>query len=293
MSSTQLSDEKLIAYLRDASSAGDAAAAKRALAILVYGYARDVERRMALRLPRYAVEDAAEDALVRAIAAAFDGTSVGEFRSGLARSSTAPPPTGFASVGVDRWRRRCRASTWATRRSGGGAGKRERGGRGRAAARCRRGHGSAERKPPLGRELHVFDGLAAAEVCERIDGMTADNVAQIASRFRKRLRDALEAADAGWDMSSVERLLGEYMKEHRSGGARIRSPTWSERRRRTDANWRLSSTATWRARRAGHLTRRRSATRAQRRRSKRSSARWAAPLVCGRRSCRDCGLAQG
>ena len=43
-------------------------------------------------------------------------------------------------------------------------------------------------------ELHVFEGLPAAEVGKRLDGMTADNVAQVASRFRKRLRDALETA---------------------------------------------------------------------------------------------------
>ena len=50
---------------------------------LVYGYERDVKRRLSLRLPAHVVDDVAHDALVRAIAAAFDGTSVGEFRSWL------------------------------------------------------------------------------------------------------------------------------------------------------------------------------------------------------------------
>ena len=37
-------------------------------------------------------------------------------------------------------------------------------------------------------ELHVFSGLTAGEVCDRIEGMSEDNVAQIASRFRAKLR---------------------------------------------------------------------------------------------------------
>ena len=78
-----LSDEKLIAYLREASSAGHAPAGRRALAILIYGYAQNVERRMALRLPRWAVKDAAAEALVRAVSSAFDGASEGEFRKWL------------------------------------------------------------------------------------------------------------------------------------------------------------------------------------------------------------------
>ena len=41
-------------------------------------------------------------------------------------------------------------------------------------------------------ELHVFGGLNAAEVCDRIEGMTVDNVAQIASRFRAKLRTRLD-----------------------------------------------------------------------------------------------------
>ena len=50
---------------------------------LVYGYERDVKRRLSLKVPAHVVDDVAHDALVRAIAAAFDGTSVGEFRSWL------------------------------------------------------------------------------------------------------------------------------------------------------------------------------------------------------------------
>jgi RNA polymerase sigma factor (sigma-70 family) len=44
-------------------------------------------------------------------------------------------------------------------------------------------------------ELHVFEALPAAEVCDRIDGMTEDNVAQIASRFRTKLRTRLDTGE--------------------------------------------------------------------------------------------------
>ena len=79
----QLGDEQLIAYIRDSRTAGELAAGRRGLAILVYGYERDVKRRLSLRVPAHVIDDVAHDALVKAIAAAFDGTSVGEFRSWL------------------------------------------------------------------------------------------------------------------------------------------------------------------------------------------------------------------
>jgi DNA-directed RNA polymerase specialized sigma24 family protein len=41
-------------------------------------------------------------------------------------------------------------------------------------------------------ELHVFGARTAGEVCDRIEGMTEDNVAQIASRFRAKLRKRLD-----------------------------------------------------------------------------------------------------
>jgi DNA-directed RNA polymerase specialized sigma24 family protein len=51
--------------------------------LLVYGCETDVRRRLALRAPRHAVDDVAHDALVRAVASAFDGSSEGEFRGWL------------------------------------------------------------------------------------------------------------------------------------------------------------------------------------------------------------------
>jgi len=189
----RLPDDQLIAYIRDARSAGDLSAGRRALTFLVYGYERDVKRRVSLRLPAHAIEDVAHDALVRAIAAAFDGTSQGEFRSWL--------HTIVDRTVVDWFRR---------------AGRRPK------EAKLPSEHGGEEdvwgEEPSVDSdagavelriiidevmdelsethrqviELHVFGALSAGEVCDRIDGMREDNVAQIASRFRARLRTRLD-----------------------------------------------------------------------------------------------------
>jgi RNA polymerase sigma factor (sigma-70 family) len=192
----QLSDEKLISYLRDAAAAGAHDAAKRALAILVYGHAANVERRMRLRMPSYAAQDAAHDALVRAIASAFDGTSEGEFHSWLntitdrtaadwfrrrdRRPSETPLPSEHAGDD-DVWGEEPAAASEA----------------GAVELQLILEGIVAELNPQHRRviELHVLDGLTAAETCEQIDGMSPDNVAQIASRFRKRLRHTLEEAN--------------------------------------------------------------------------------------------------
>jgi RNA polymerase sigma factor (sigma-70 family) len=191
-----LSDDALIAYFRDAHSAGANDAARHALAVLVYGYAGIVERRMALLLPPQAVQDAAHDALVRAVAAAFDGTSVGEFRSWLG--------TIVKRTAVDWYRRRERRPSEARLP---GEHPSEEGSAFEPAVDSEAGAvelgmvvedvmstmSGAHREVI---ELHVFQDLPASEVCARIDGMSPDNVAQIASRFRKRVKGALEAGGA-------------------------------------------------------------------------------------------------
>ena len=194
----QLSDEKLIAYLREAFSAGEHAAGKRALAILVYGHAANVERRMLLRMPRWAAQDCAHDALVRAIAAAFDGTSEGEFHSWL--------NTITDRTAADWFRRRARRPR-ETPLPGEHAGDDEiwgeepavEGESGAVELQLILEEIMAELSAPHRQviELHVLDGLPAAETCALIEGMSADNVAQIASRFRKRLREVLEQAEHG------------------------------------------------------------------------------------------------
>ncbi len=76
-----LSDDDLIAYIRGARAAGRLPAARLALQMLVYGYWDTIVARAGLKLPASAAEDVAGDALESAIKSAFDGQSIGEFRS--------------------------------------------------------------------------------------------------------------------------------------------------------------------------------------------------------------------
>lgn len=189
----RLSDEELIDYIRDARTAGDLAGGRRGLAFLVYGYEPDVRRRLSLKVPKHAVEDVAHDALVRAIAAAFDGTSEGEFRSWL--------HTIVDRTAVDYYRRAARRPK-ETLLPSEHAGEEEVWG---DEPFTDNEAGAVELRIIIDEvidafnqhhrqviELHVFLGLTAAQVCERIEGMSEDNVAQIASRFRAKLRQRLD-----------------------------------------------------------------------------------------------------
>jgi RNA polymerase sigma factor (sigma-70 family) len=189
----RLGDEQLIAYVRHGRAARELAAGRRALMFLVYGYERDVKRRLSLRLPAHAVDDVAHDALVRAIAAAFDGTSVGEFRSWL--------HTIVDRAAVDFYRRaerRPKESILPSEHAGDedvwGAEPSTDSEAGAVELRIivEEVLETFNEKHRLVIELHVFGGLTAGEVCDRIEGMSVDNVAQIASRFRAKLRARLD-----------------------------------------------------------------------------------------------------
>jgi hypothetical protein len=93
----RLDDDALIAYMRDARTNGHPSAA-RALAILVYGHWRNVERRVQMKIPSAHVEDLTGDIVADAIASAFEGKSIGEFRSWLTRSPSARSPTSTAAA---------------------------------------------------------------------------------------------------------------------------------------------------------------------------------------------------
>ena len=192
----QLADEQLIAYVRDARDADQLAHGRRGLAILVFGYERDVKRRLSIKVPAHVVDDLAHDALVRAIAAAFDGSSIGEFRSWL--------HTIVDRTAVDFFRRaerRPRETILPSEHAGEedvwGA---EPSIESEAAAVELRiiveeVLETLSAKHRLVIELHVFGALTASEVCDRIDEMSEDNVAQIASRFRAKLRARLDPGD--------------------------------------------------------------------------------------------------
>jgi RNA polymerase sigma factor (sigma-70 family) len=78
-----LGDDDLVAYMRAAREAGRAEAMKPAIGILVFGYWDSLVNRARLKLPEADAEDVASEAVASAIASAFDGRSIGEFRSWL------------------------------------------------------------------------------------------------------------------------------------------------------------------------------------------------------------------
>jgi RNA polymerase sigma factor (sigma-70 family) len=192
----KLSDDELIAYIRKARDEGELPHARRGLMILVYGYERDVNRRVSIKVPVHVVDDLAHDVLVRAIAAAFDGTSVGEFRNWLhtivdrtvadfyRRAERRPKETILPSehAGED--------DVWGAEPSlDSEAGAVE------LRIIVEEVLETFNDKHRLVIQLHVFGGLNAGEVCDRITGMSEDNVAQIASRFRAKLRARLDPGD--------------------------------------------------------------------------------------------------
>jgi RNA polymerase sigma factor (sigma-70 family) len=189
----RLDDEALVAYARDARNARDHAAGERAIAVLVYGHWRNVERRVRMKVPRAHVEDVTGDVVASAIQSAFVGTSVGEFGAWLAtitkrriadyhRRVEKTPATVPLVPDPD-----------------------EAGARHPAAASE---EGLVETQDIVERvlarlseahrrvvELVVFEGCTASEAAREVQGMREDNVHQIVSRFRRALRRALEDGD--------------------------------------------------------------------------------------------------
>jgi RNA polymerase sigma factor (sigma-70 family) len=199
----RLSDDELIAYLRDARAHGDAEAATLALQVLVYGYIDIIAVRVRLNLrdaPNHVVEEITERVLVSAISSAFDGISVGEFRSWMhtiARRRIAdylrskrvlevplaeehPDDEGVHGVLVE-----------APDDSGA------------VLVQALIDQALGELGPPHRAvvELHVFQDGSAKETAEVINQhfpdlprpMSENNVHQIGSRFRRRMRELLES----------------------------------------------------------------------------------------------------
>jgi RNA polymerase sigma factor (sigma-70 family) len=78
-----LSDEDLIAYIRSAREAAASDDARAAVQILVYGYRDDIVRKVRLKMKEHAIDEVADRALVRAVKSTFDGESVGQFKGWL------------------------------------------------------------------------------------------------------------------------------------------------------------------------------------------------------------------
>jgi RNA polymerase sigma factor (sigma-70 family) len=192
------SDGQLIAYLRSARQAGRLDAMKPAIGLLVYGYWDSLVNRARLKLSYADAEDVAAEAAASAIASAFDGRSVGEFRSWL-HTILARRIADYHEA------RRRRAGSTALPSEH--QGDEEVWGRDPAtpfegealpALEClARAYEELEHdRHKLVIDRYVFGPQSAGEVADLVDGMSEANVHQIGSRFQRRVRELLrEGAD--------------------------------------------------------------------------------------------------
>ena len=189
----RLDDEALVAYARAARDAGDQAAGARAIAVLVYGYWPNVERRVRMKVPREHVEDVTADVVASAIQSAFDGTSVGEFRAWLGtitrrriadyhRRAEKTPATVPLVPDPDE----AGTPDPAAASEEGLVETRD------VVERVLAGLSDAHRRVV---ELVVFEARTASQAAQEVPGMREDNVHQIVSRFRRALRRALQDGD--------------------------------------------------------------------------------------------------
>ena len=191
-----LSDDRLIAYMREARAAARFDALKLALAVLVHGYWSTVLKRCSMKVNENDVEDVAARALDSAIASAFDGSSTGEFvswlhtivdrriadyhRSKEGKPLNVPLPTEHLED----------EEVWGHEPAESFQGDAIDAQRALETAYCEL---RAEHSQVI--DLYVLGPYGAAEAAGRIDGMTEDNVHQIASRFQRRFRELLESGD--------------------------------------------------------------------------------------------------
>jgi len=185
---------ELIAYLLDARAHG--APTGLAVSILVFKLMSDVRRRVAMKVPAEAIDEVAEAVLLSALTSSFDGTSAGEFRNWLTtiikrriadhhrspKTEVRLVPLPEEHEGDD--------EVWGRRVSVPFEGE---------AIDVERALDQAKRElNPEHLEvvsLYIFEDLPAAEVADRVEGITEANVHKIAQRFRDRVTELLSERD--------------------------------------------------------------------------------------------------
>jgi RNA polymerase sigma factor (sigma-70 family) len=193
-----LSDDDLILYIRAAREAARHDAMKPAIGVLAFGYWDNLVNRARLKLPEADVEQVAGEALESAIASAFDGRSVGEFRSWL--------HTILSRRIADYWQKRERTlpteklvsehlgaeEVWGEEPSVAFEGD------ALYAQQCV--DEALEELPESHRQvvrLYVFGPHSAASVVSSLgEGMTEANVHQISSRYQRRVKELLDEGES-------------------------------------------------------------------------------------------------
>jgi DNA-directed RNA polymerase specialized sigma24 family protein len=178
----RLDDDALIEYMRAAREAGHASAAF-ALAVLVYGQWSNVARRVRLKIPPAHVEDVTAGVIEDAVFSAFEGRSLGQFRSWL-NTITGRKIADFYRRGHGRMETSCELEEPAAPPETGEVELRD--AIERVMARMRPDHRRVV-------DIVIFEDRPAADAAREIEGMTEANVHQIVFRFREALRGELEA----------------------------------------------------------------------------------------------------
>jgi RNA polymerase sigma factor (sigma-70 family) len=193
-----LSDELLIDYMRRAREAGRHDAMKPAVGVLVYGYWDTLVARARLKLPAADAEDVAGEAVASALAAAFDGKSIGEFRSWLHTILSRR----IADY-LEARKRKPRTTELPSEHGGeeevwGAEPAAEFEGGALFAREClERAHEEiADPRHRRAIDLYLLGPHSAAEAAVLVGGgMTEANVHQISSRFQKRFEKLLEGGN--------------------------------------------------------------------------------------------------
>ena len=201
----RLTDDELIAYIRKATDAGRPDCAQTGIAILCWRHFDDVVRRVALRVPKEAVEDQAMVVMLAAIKSAFDGTSIGEFKKWLGQIIARRGIADFhrdreddPQVGPLPTEHQGEEEVWGeepseTDESGAVVVQ-------SVIDECLEGLSEAHRMVV---ELNVFEDLDAGDTAAQVNDalpdletkMSTENVHKIVSRFRKCIREKLEDDD--------------------------------------------------------------------------------------------------
>ena len=188
-------EDELIAYLLAARQAGDKEASGLALAMLTWGFMENVRYRVALKVPREAVDEVAESVLLSALTSEFEGVSVGEFRNWIGtiiqrrvadyhrdpRRDVRLGPLPSEHLGDD--------EVWGDEPSVEFEGE--------AIDVERAVERALDELNPIHRpaiELAIFQDVAPRDVGQELD-VTVDNVHQIVRRFRVHLDELLSSDD--------------------------------------------------------------------------------------------------
>jgi DNA-directed RNA polymerase specialized sigma24 family protein len=182
------SPEQILCQVRRARRAGAHGDARHWLGLLAWRYRPMVRACVAQRVPAEHVDDVTASALTRALTARFDGVSVGEYVRFLRtiadrsacdfhRHRARQPAVTTLGDEHDGWQEPA-AEDGEIEALGVHSAIRD------VLSDVRPAHAEAVM-------LHVLGGWSAAEVAARVPRMTAANVHQVATRFRRSLRDAL------------------------------------------------------------------------------------------------------